>query len=230
MDLMSLYPLCQLLWDRQSFATTKSTNIRTDDYGEQSDENQLQVDVNFLGEKMISWQCKKPTIVANSTTEEDYYVYLSKLFGQKPNESVGFTEVVDFLKGTSLRSDRTSLPEGNTSGSAEDNMQLKELMDIGKDSGKSLKRKPQKLVISVSEWVKNQRNRILHAYKSFRGGLGRRYQSYNLEASQNIFKVVFSAVYSKEKSTIRERDIGVEQGMDMSKITRKQSKTDTRMD
>ncbi|GKA75833.1 hypothetical protein Tco_0782211 [Tanacetum coccineum] len=58
-------------------------------------------------------------------------------FLKKPNESVGFTEVVDFLKGTSLRlatlgmllrSYEAPLPEGNTSGSAEDSVQLKELM------------------------------------------------------------------------------------------------------
>ncbi|GJU08074.1 hypothetical protein Tco_1124504 [Tanacetum coccineum] len=49
-------------------------------------------------------------------------------FLKKPNESVGFTEVVDFLKGTSLRSYEAPLPEGNTSGSAEASIQLKELM------------------------------------------------------------------------------------------------------
>ncbi|GJV69897.1 hypothetical protein Tco_1485406 [Tanacetum coccineum] len=32
-------------------------------------------------------------------------------FLKKPNESVGFTEVVDFLKGTSLRSYEAPLPE-----------------------------------------------------------------------------------------------------------------------
>ncbi|GKA46833.1 hypothetical protein Tco_0739716 [Tanacetum coccineum] len=49
-------------------------------------------------------------------------------FLKKANESVGFTEVVDFLKGTSLRSYKAPLPEGNTSGSVEASMQLKELM------------------------------------------------------------------------------------------------------
>ncbi|GJV06762.1 hypothetical protein Tco_1344418 [Tanacetum coccineum] len=55
-------------------------------------------------------------------------------FLKKPNESVGFTEVVDFLKGISLRcsygsrSYEAPLPEGNTSGSAEASIQLKELM------------------------------------------------------------------------------------------------------
>ncbi|GJY78135.1 hypothetical protein Tco_0483936 [Tanacetum coccineum] len=41
-----------------------------------------------------------------------------------------YSYMVYFLKGTSLRSYEAPLPEGNTSGSAEDSMQLKELMDI----------------------------------------------------------------------------------------------------
>ncbi|GJT29002.1 hypothetical protein Tco_0909277 [Tanacetum coccineum] len=51
-------------------------------------------------------------------------------FLKKPNKSVDFTEVVDFLKGTSLRSYEAPLLKGNISGSAEDSMQLKELIDI----------------------------------------------------------------------------------------------------
>ncbi|GKG10989.1 hypothetical protein Tco_0342389, partial [Tanacetum coccineum] len=53
------------------------------------------------------------------------------------------------------RSYKAPLPKGNTSGSAKDSMQLKELMDIipklGKDSGKDIKRKTHKEIISASE-------------------------------------------------------------------------------
>ncbi|GJW75164.1 putative ribonuclease H-like domain-containing protein [Tanacetum coccineum] len=48
------------------------------------------------------------------------------------------------------RSYEAPLPEGHTSRSAEDSMQLKALLDIGKDSGKGLKRKTQRVVISES--------------------------------------------------------------------------------
>ncbi|GJS10909.1 putative ribonuclease H-like domain-containing protein [Tanacetum coccineum] len=140
----------------------------------------------FLGRRLISWQCKKQTIMANSTTEAEYVaaahccrqdisqrdlmyrfqlfsgqhwnvksvvtfegrismdlrmdrcinsggllvnsvdfklilVYMANLkysdkhnmvaFLKKPNESVGFTKVVDFIKGTSLRSKEYTITE-----------------------------------------------------------------------------------------------------------------------
>ncbi|GJR76712.1 putative ribonuclease H-like domain-containing protein [Tanacetum coccineum] len=163
--------------------------------GASLDRNQQTGRIQFLGRRLISWQCKKQTIVANSTTEAEYVaaahccgqrlidvlkihtdsnvadlltkgfdvtrismdlrmdrsspgkynssmvnsgslqvnsgrllvnsvdlrlilmtvgaVHMANLkysdkhnmvaFLKKPNESVGFTEVVDFLKGTSLR-------------------------------------------------------------------------------------------------------------------------------
>ncbi|GJX79386.1 uncharacterized mitochondrial protein-like protein [Tanacetum coccineum] len=98
----------------------------------------------FLGRRLISWQCKKSDNVANSTTDADTCLQLLNCckastketsmnlrmdgscagslfhiwsmanlrysdkhnmvaFLKKPTESVGFTEIVDFLKGTSLR-------------------------------------------------------------------------------------------------------------------------------
>ncbi|GJW53414.1 putative ribonuclease H-like domain-containing protein [Tanacetum coccineum] len=79
----------------------------------------------FLGQRLISWQCKKQTIVATSTNLKLIMVVL-QIAGQvlwvsksiagyvlrqtqssevlrKPDESAGFAEIVDFLRGSNLR-------------------------------------------------------------------------------------------------------------------------------
>ncbi|GJX36816.1 uncharacterized mitochondrial protein-like protein [Tanacetum coccineum] len=53
----------------------------------------------FLGSRLISWQCKKQTIVATSTTEAEYVLL---------QIASGFAEIVDFLKGSHIRSSRST--------------------------------------------------------------------------------------------------------------------------
>nr|GEW79727.1 copia protein [Tanacetum cinerariifolium] len=50
----------------------------------------------FLGCKLISWQYKKQTVVANSTTKDEY-IATSNSYGQKSPENDDFAQIVDFL-------------------------------------------------------------------------------------------------------------------------------------
>nr|GEY53012.1 hypothetical protein [Tanacetum cinerariifolium] len=53
-------------------------------------------DCHFLGRRLISWQCKKQTVISNSTTEADRLL-------EKPTESEGFEKIIDFLNANPIK-------------------------------------------------------------------------------------------------------------------------------
>ncbi|GJR69979.1 putative ribonuclease H-like domain-containing protein [Tanacetum coccineum] len=131
----------------------------------------------------------------------------------KPNESVGFTEVVDFLKGTSLRGyagDFVPLLPAMLAGAAMD----LELMDIVPKLVTRIETLETELQQTKTTYGKavltlvkrriheNERefNRFYYSYKSFRGGSRRRYSPTILEEAKTLSKVASQGV-SKVKST-----------------------------
>nr|GEZ85247.1 hypothetical protein [Tanacetum cinerariifolium] len=81
----------------------------------------------FLGSRLISWQYKKQAVVTNSTTEAEYVAAASKLtntvdvnavevnFLEKPTESEGFEQIMNFLNANPIKYALTMNPTIYTS-------------------------------------------------------------------------------------------------------------------
>nr|GEW63898.1 ribonuclease H-like domain-containing protein [Tanacetum cinerariifolium] len=104
--------------------------VKSDNVGASLDKKSTTGGCQFLGKRLISWQCKKQTVVANSTTEAEY-VAAANCCGQKKQKSRRKqrqkTEVPHTKPQTKESVPTTSndpLPSG------EDRMQLTKLMNL----------------------------------------------------------------------------------------------------
>ncbi|GJW44415.1 putative ribonuclease H-like domain-containing protein [Tanacetum coccineum] len=108
----------------------------------------------FLGNRLISWQCKKQTVVATSTTKAEYVAATSCW-------SEGFHQVIDFLSQSHISYALTKKPEiyisfikqfwrtveaftdADGENTAEEGQQEDSTADAKKDKGKAIMTEPE---------------------------------------------------------------------------------------
>nr|GEV88470.1 retrovirus-related Pol polyprotein from transposon TNT 1-94 [Tanacetum cinerariifolium] len=98
----------------------------------------------FIGKRLISWQCKKQTIIANSTTEAKY-VAAANCCGQQrmgdalwihlklqlvPRYHIGDAKAQTWFEATSKKFNEPPLSRVNTLGSRDDNIKHQQLMEF----------------------------------------------------------------------------------------------------
>nr|GEV53176.1 putative ribonuclease H-like domain-containing protein [Tanacetum cinerariifolium] len=90
------------LWYPRDSLFKLAAYINSDYAGASLDKKSTTGGCQFLGNRLISWQCKKQTVVATSTTKVKY-VAAARSRGQKSTESEGFKKTINFLNANPIK-------------------------------------------------------------------------------------------------------------------------------